>query len=55
VFRSTLKIFHPVTSDVWHMHGVLNVDKKITNYIDWDKFARRFFKPNPWFDNVVLQ
>jgi hypothetical protein len=26
-----------------HMHGVLNVDKKITNYIGYNKFARRIF------------
>jgi hypothetical protein len=37
---------HPVISDVWHMHGVLNVDEKITNYIDCDKFARWIFKSN---------
>jgi hypothetical protein len=26
-----------------HMHGVLNIDKKITNYTNCDKFARRIF------------
>ena len=31
------KFFHSlfVTSNLWYMHGVLNVDKKITNYIVW--------------------
>jgi hypothetical protein len=23
-----LKFFHPITSNVWYMHGVLNIDEK---------------------------
>jgi hypothetical protein len=38
-----LQIFHPVTSYVWHMYEVLNVDEKITNYTDYDKFTRRIY------------
>jgi hypothetical protein len=26
-----------------YMHVALNVDKKITSYTDYDKFARQFF------------
>jgi hypothetical protein len=29
-----------------HMHEVLNVDEKITNYTDCDKFLRQIFEPN---------
>jgi hypothetical protein len=43
VFSSSLKNFQPVTSDVWHMYGVLNVDEKITKYTDCDKFVRQIF------------
>jgi hypothetical protein len=38
----TSKIFHPVISDVW-THAWSNIDKKITNYTDYDKFERRIF------------
>jgi hypothetical protein len=40
------KFFIPTHRIFGHMHGVLNVDEKITNYTDCDKFARQFFKPN---------
>jgi hypothetical protein len=35
-----LRFFTPLHHMFGHMHGVLNVDKKITNYTDCDKFAR---------------
>jgi hypothetical protein len=41
------KIFTPSHWMFGRMHVVLNVDEKITNYTDCDKFARRIFKPNP--------
>jgi hypothetical protein len=28
VFSFYLKIFHPITLNVWHMYGVLNIDEK---------------------------
>jgi hypothetical protein len=34
------KKFRSITSDVWHIHRALNVNKKITNYTDCDKFVR---------------
>jgi hypothetical protein len=37
------KNFNPSHRMFGHMHGVLNVDKKITNYIGYNKFARRIF------------
>jgi hypothetical protein len=42
-FNSHLKTFHPVPSNVEHMHGALNIDKKITNYTVCMDFARRIF------------
>jgi hypothetical protein len=32
-----------VGSNVRHMHEILNIDKKLINYIYYDKFARRIF------------
>ena len=40
VFSSHLKFFTPSHRMFGHMHGVLNVDEKITNYTDCYKFAR---------------
>jgi hypothetical protein len=43
VFSSSPKFFITLHRMFGHMHGVLNVDEKITNYTDYDKFVRQIF------------
>jgi hypothetical protein len=46
VFSSHLKFFHPITLNVWHVYGVLNVDgKKLIAQFCW-KPRDESFKPN---------
>jgi hypothetical protein len=43
VFSSSKKKIIPSHQMFGHIYRVLNVDEKITNYIDCDKFTRRIF------------
>ena len=45
LFSFQIKIFHPVISNIWHKHRVLNIEKKLITRIAC-KLRDEAFKPN---------